>query len=268
MRASTTRSFTPAAVALCVRLRAVREARKITYRELGARTGISFAELALYESGRRAPHVENVARIIGGLHVGADEGARLLALARQVGLPDFVDADPAVHPALLLEYEHRATRITVWAPEVIPVPLQTADYVGALGGEDERVVLAASRQHVLSMRYRVLLGERAVRRLPGGCDVGRGQLRHLLDQAVPICIVPDTVRWPLPAAFACITLPPEREVVVAEHNRCHAYLTSDSAVTHYQHTLASLEEHALPERETRRLIASHVGARSRAPARA
>ncbi|GAA4532342.1 Scr1 family TA system antitoxin-like transcriptional regulator [Amycolatopsis samaneae] len=243
---------------MCVGLRAAREAQKITYRQLSARTGIPFPDLALYETGRRAPRAENVARIVGGLHLGADEGARLLDLARQVGNPDLVDADPAAHPPLLLEYEHRAAGITAWAPDVIPAPLQTPDYVEALGGEDERVVLAASRQHVLSMRYRVLLGERALRQFPAARDVRRHQLHHLLKQTVPIQVVPDTVMWPLPAAFACMTLHRERQVIVAEHNRCHAYLTSESAVAHYRHTMASLEEQALPERESRGVIAGHV----------
>ncbi|WP_410575254.1 helix-turn-helix domain-containing protein [Amycolatopsis sp. cmx-4-61] len=188
-------SSSPGCRALSASLREVREARKFGLRELARALEVDPRLLSQWELGIRVPPIEEVARILGYLRIDRATTQRILFLAQHVKDPNWLDSNPSDLPSALtgiIEYERTATKITNWAPAIVPGLLQTADYARAvltaarIGEEeaDRRLVMRLNRQKILTKREPVhlhaLVGEATLRTQVGSEDIMSDQVDHLL----------------------------------------------------------------------------------------
>ncbi len=167
-------------------------------RELARALEVDPRLLSQWELGIRVPPIEEVARILGYLRVDRAVTSRILFLAQHVKDPNWLDSNPSDLPAALtgiIEYERTATKITNWAPAIVPGLLQTADYARAIltaagtseEEADRRLVMRLSRQNILTTRepvhLKAIVGEAAFRTRVGNEDIMSDQFDHLV-QAV------------------------------------------------------------------------------------
>ncbi|WP_410643253.1 Scr1 family TA system antitoxin-like transcriptional regulator [Amycolatopsis sp. lyj-346] len=117
----------PALLALSASLRDARTSDGLGLRRLAHKLGISAQTLSLWETGKRAPAIEDVAHILGYLRVGPAEYHRVMRLRRQLDAPisiETLDVDSVGHQRAL---EELAIRTFEWAPHEIPKLLRTPD---------------------------------------------------------------------------------------------------------------------------------------------
>jgi len=191
-------SSSPGSRALSASLREVREARKFGLRELARALEVDPRLLSQWELGIRVPPIEEVARILGYLRVDRVVTDRILFLAQHVKEPNWLDSNPSDLPSALtgiIEYERTATKITNWAPAIVPGLLQTADYARAVltaariseEEADRRLVMRLNRQKILAkrepVRLNAIVGEATFRTRVGNEDIMSDQFDHLV-QAV------------------------------------------------------------------------------------
>lgn len=179
---------TPRARALAAALREARVSGGIGLRELARRINISHTLVSQWENGHRLPKTEDVATVLTGIGVSAEERARIVELARHAGESDWLTAGiPGVSQKLagVIECERTAVRITEWLPWSIPGLLQTSDYAREIIGPDEaKLTLRLARRDVLTRRQpvelRAIIGEPALRQVIGSNSVMAHQLSNLL----------------------------------------------------------------------------------------
>ena len=173
----------------------------------------SLSKLIRIENGSVGISTNDLKVLLG--HYGIVDDARieeLIALARAAKERSWwsVYSDIAT-PKLLqfVEYEAAAMITRIFEPLLVPGLLQTEEYtrefMGKLGGIYRRIVwtpwsrFAMKRQELLEQGgpppwFFFILDEGVVRRLVGGQDVMRGQIRHLIELAnrdnVTIEVVP------------------------------------------------------------------------------
>jgi transcriptional regulator with XRE-family HTH domain len=183
---------------LGARLRALREARRITGLEAGEQIRASHSKISRLEMGRTGFKVRDVDELLT-LYGVTDpaERATLLALARQSNTPGWWHIYHDVVPSWLNVYlgmEQAAILIRGYELQFVPGLLQTEGYARAVlrlatGGPDEllerRVELRMARQWILHRERPphlwVVIDEAALRRPVGGTVELRRQLRHLLE---------------------------------------------------------------------------------------
>ncbi|MFF1610946.1 helix-turn-helix domain-containing protein [Amycolatopsis sp. NPDC058278] len=189
--AASTKPGWPGVFALGIALRRTRMARRISLRVLAYRVGIHPAVLSAWELGVRAPKLEDVARLLGCLHVKKAEYQGIIEIFRQIDGPTLIEPVSDIAYPLLWHYEMTATRIFEWAPALVPNRLQTADYTQAilnnsLLSEDEasrHSLACAARPNIVngcpSGIFTFFLGEPALRSVGGTPQVMLDQLRYL-----------------------------------------------------------------------------------------
>ncbi|MEQ0560844.1 helix-turn-helix transcriptional regulator [Amycolatopsis sp. NEAU-NG30] len=181
----------PGVFALGLALRRARMARRISLRVLAYRVDIHPAVLSAWELGLRAPKLEDVARLLGCLHVKKAEYQEIIKIFRQIDGPTLIEPVSDLANPLLWHYEMTATRIFEWAPALVPNRLQTADYTQTILehsvlGEDEMsrhsLACAAHPSIVdgdLPGIFDFLLGEPVLRSVTCSPQVMLDQLRYL-----------------------------------------------------------------------------------------
>ena len=175
----------------------LREATGMTIREAAGQLEWDPSKLSRVEGMQRGIIVRDVRRLLN-LYGVTDEAQReaLFEMSRESKQRGWWQAYSDVMPseyANLIGFEAEAAEIRSYEPELIPGLLQTEDYARAIirlgrpGDTAEeisrRVGVRMTRQQVLDRDdppvMRVVLNEGAVRRLVGGPEVMRAQLRHL-----------------------------------------------------------------------------------------
>lgn len=176
-------------------LRRLRESTGLTHRQVAEHLDCSQGKISQIELGRVPVRTSDV-RLMLQLF-GADEAtaSTLLAQARESkekgwwwqytgALPPGFDT--------LLSLEADARSVSTFDIDLVPGPLQTADYARAVlaargvGTSEAEALLAVlgHRQRRLAgqgaLGIRAVVDEAALRRVVGGVDVMRAQLRHLV----------------------------------------------------------------------------------------
>jgi len=197
---------------LCAALRKARESTGFTQREVAQEMDWSLSKLIRIESGVVNVSTTDLRVLVA--HYGITDDARvqtLIALARSARhrsnwtvYSDVVSQQFLVY----LAHESSASVIRSFEPLVVPGLLQTADYARAamsretvLVNEDviqRRLELRQDRQELLlganETRLFFIVDEAVIRRVVGGADVMRGQLRRLLEliesNAITFQVVP------------------------------------------------------------------------------
>ncbi|GAB3451786.1 helix-turn-helix transcriptional regulator [Actinophytocola sediminis] len=218
-------------------------------RRVALSLGISHSTLSQWETGKRVPAAEDVARLLTVLGVAGSRYARIMEIARHARQPNWVTTGlPGISQALsgILEYERTCNRLAVWAPLFIPGLLQSGDYARALIGRrdrsiaeiESRVKLRVGRRETLTRRnapeYRAFIGEQALRQGVGGPEVMADQLRFVLKvddehENVTIQVVPigNGAHDGLSGPFELYEFPDTPPSVLLEHLRSSLFLSDD-----------------------------------------
>ncbi|MGW1024080.1 helix-turn-helix domain-containing protein [Streptomyces sp. NPDC002577] len=178
-------------------LRRLRERKGLTLEEAGARVGISKATLSRYETKEGSvkwPAVDALCREYGA---SDEERSALVELAKGAKIQGWWRslADPIPDSMnLMLTLEDEAVREDHYASMYVPGLLQTRAYAEAVHRASEMRCPESEVQHMVDIRMKrqellqreepphiwAVIDEAALRRLVGGRDVMREQLRHLL----------------------------------------------------------------------------------------
>jgi transcriptional regulator with XRE-family HTH domain len=177
-----------------------REASGLSREEAARQLEWSTSTIFRIETGRNRPQPGNVRVLLDLYGVTGPERDGLIQLARDARKPGWWHSFRDVLPnpyEVYIGLEAGAASIRDFEPTVVPGLLQTEDYArevfrsGPLEldrGEIERLIeVRMARQQVLARDDRpqlwAVIDEAVVRRVVGGPDVIRGQLRHLVDSA-------------------------------------------------------------------------------------
>ncbi|MEU4523126.1 helix-turn-helix transcriptional regulator [Amycolatopsis sp. NPDC024027] len=202
---ASTKSGWPSVFALGIALRRARMARRISLRVLAYRVGIHPAVLSAWELGVRAPKLEDVARLLGCLHVKKAEYLEIIDIFRQIDRPTLIEPFSDLANPLLWHYEMTATKIFEWAPALVPNRLQTTDYTQAILensilGEDEvsrHSLACAARPDIVDGNnpgtFTFALGEPSLRSIADSPQVMLDQLQYLQKVSelphIRVCVV-------------------------------------------------------------------------------
>jgi transcriptional regulator with XRE-family HTH domain len=186
-------------IALGAALRRLREASNLTTAEAGEAIRATHSKISRLERGRTAARQRDVADLLSLYGVtDAEERDKLLELTREASVPGWWRRYSDVMPRWLELYvglEKAASVIRTYEVQFINGLMQTRDYARAVisishaheAAEevDRRVGLRMERQRLLTQpgapELWAVLDEAALHRPPGGREMMRAQLRHLLE---------------------------------------------------------------------------------------
>ncbi|WP_342671870.1 helix-turn-helix transcriptional regulator [Actinopolyspora halophila] len=264
----------PQARALGAELRECRQRAKRSIRQLAHALGTHHMTVSRYETGDAVPDASRVADYLTALGVSDAEHERILALAHEVGEPNWLTSGvPGVEQQLttLLECERSATAITDVSPLLVPGLLQTADYTrtvmsGISSGETEkRVMLRLGRRDTITKpngpQLTAVIAEEALQQPTGGHSVMGEQLRHLLkmdeEPNISVRVLPGREQIVHPAhagPFVLYEFAKAAPIVHLEHYSSAAFLYGMRDVEAYREAVATLRELALPQDESRTIV--------------
>ncbi len=174
-------------------LRKLREHRNLTAAVVAKRLGISQPSLTRIENGRNAIRTRHVYKLCEIYEVTGTEADRLIRLAEESSRRGWWESySDVIHDwfEIYASLESDADQILLYESEFVPGIFQTPGYVRAIyyaahpeaseAAGHRMVDLRQARQHRLTDRtITALVNEGAVRRVVGGADVMRDQLRYL-----------------------------------------------------------------------------------------
>jgi len=259
----------------------LREGHGMTIRQAAGALEWDPSKLSRVEGLQRGIIVRDVRRLLD-LYGLQDEAQReaLFELARQARQKGWWQAYADVMPgeyATLIGMEAEAAEIRTWQPDLVHGLLQTEDYARAViragrpgdtaAEVDRRVEIRMTRQQILDRpdppRIRVVLNEGAVRRVVGGREVMRAQLRQLAaarDRAtVMVQVLPFTAgEHPAMASGPFDLLEfgqaADRGAVTLETMTGSLSLESDADLRQYADAFGFLQAAAQGPRETRDML--------------
>jgi transcriptional regulator with XRE-family HTH domain len=185
---------------LAMELQRRREATGMSREEVARQLEWSTSTLFRIETGRSRPQPGNVRVLLELYGVTGPERDGLIQLTRDARQPGWWHSfrDVLLNPyEVYIGLEAGAASIRNFEPIVVPGLLQTENYARATfrNGPREldrdeverRVEVRMARQKILTREDRprlwAVIDEAVVRRVVGGTEVMRGQLRHLVDAA-------------------------------------------------------------------------------------
>ncbi|GAA1988681.1 helix-turn-helix transcriptional regulator [Amycolatopsis minnesotensis] len=263
------------AKALGAWLRVCREEAGLSLREASEAADWDKSTLSRLETGKRNVSADEIAQLLGVFRVRGQVKKEIMALARTMDEPGWWGRSEGVEglpkeSVTLAEYEGMATRITNWAPLLIPGLLQTSDYTRAWlrgtgtspVGIESRVAMRAKRQQILrtSVRYVAYLGESALRARVGDAATSARQLAALREAGslgtVSIRVVPGNAGPHAGQLVTFLTLefPSAPPVVLVELLRSSIFMDEQRQTEPYFDTVTRLAEVAMSEAESARLI--------------
>ncbi|GAB3652594.1 helix-turn-helix transcriptional regulator [Actinocorallia lasiicapitis] len=167
---------------LAFQLRYLRELNGLSLTQVGQLIGCQRSTVSNQESGKRRIDMDQAAK----LDLTYKTGNLLQLLLHH--------AQTSHNPEWFKQYsmyEARATIIRIYSQMIIPLPFQTAEYMGALLADEfddvaAEIAVRQARQQALVERSEppnlwLLLEEAALEYPYGGAEVMREQLRYLLD---------------------------------------------------------------------------------------
>ncbi|MGK3207333.1 helix-turn-helix domain-containing protein [Amycolatopsis sp. MEPSY49] len=257
---------------MAVELKAQRELKQLTLREVARRADWSASKVSAWENGRRISPIDAAVYLA---HCGtrAAERARLLELTKPPGDLYWVRPyfDKLVDPMKsLIIQENLADAVVYYSPAAIPGMLQTEEYVrtcfeltGRYTTERLGVLTRArvDRQHLLQRREpprcTFFVHERALRSVVGGPDLMHEQLQNLvLTTNLPHCVIrlvpeSDPTFRVLTTTFTVMEFPEHPPVVYEETYTAGLFVDDRVAVEAFYILITRLEQVALTEEQSR-----------------
>lgn len=259
-------------------LRRLRELKGLTLEEAGARVGISKATLSRYETKEgtvKWPAVDALCREYGA---SDEERGALVELAKGAKIQGWWRslADPIPESMnLMLTLEDEVVREDHYASVYVPGLLQTRAYAEAVHRASEVQCPEREVQHMVDIRMKrqellerdepphiwCVIDEAAIRRVVGGQQVMRDQLRHLLD----MCNRPNITVQALPfstgahaaavGSFAILRGPkPELDVVYVDLLGGGLFMEKPQELDRYRLAFQYLSAQALDLESSKELI--------------
>jgi transcriptional regulator with XRE-family HTH domain len=267
-------------IALGAQLRRLREASRITPAQAGEAIRATHSKISRLERGRSAAKQRDVADLLT-LYGVTDEAEReqVLSLARQASTPGWWQQYNDILPRwfeLYVGLERAASIIRTYEVQFVHGLLQTEEYAravilianaGASAEEiDRRVSVRMKRQQLLTQpgapELWTVLDEAALRRPPGGPEVMRAQLEHLLEMTalpnVTLQIIPFDV-GPHAAAGGPFTIlrfpePDLPDLVYLEQLNSATYLDGPDQVAQYLSVMNEICVQALPKAASKEML--------------
>jgi transcriptional regulator with XRE-family HTH domain len=260
-------------------LRRLRESRGLSVSQAAEAIRGSHSKISRLEKGTvglKERDLDDLLTLYGV--IDADERAAILNLASEARTPGWWQAYSDVMPAWLKPYaglEAAASALCCYEVQSVPGLLQTPDYALALiaqGGaaSDEEITRRAElrirRQQILQgpnpARLRAIVDESALRRLAGGREVARGQLRHLIEMtghpAVTVQLLPFSAgaHRAMGGPFTVLSFaePDLNDIVYLEQLTSALYLDKKADVTYYHQVIEQLGLAAEPAGDTAKLL--------------
>jgi len=185
---------------LAMELQRRREATGMSREEVARQLEWSTSTIFRIETGRSRPQPGNVRILLELYGVTGPERDGLIQLTREARQPGWWHSFRDVLPnpyEVYIGLEAGAASLRNFEPSVVPGLLQTADYAREIfrngpieldpDGVERLVEVRLARQKILTRddrpRLWVVIDEAVVRRVVGGTEVMRAQLRHVADSA-------------------------------------------------------------------------------------
>lgn len=269
---------------LAAELRRLRAQADLTQQQAATHLGCTQAKIGRFETAKRSPSVGDVSALLDFYKVDGPERVQLVNLARDARKRGWWHSYSDVLPEWYETYvglEAEASSIHTYESEVIPGLLQTYEYAFALtkstlirADESEiarRVELRMQRQERVTGDNRLqlwaVIGEAALRRRVGGCDVLRRQLEHVLKLVelpnVTLQIMPlDAEAYPAQAGPFVILRYANQvdpDVVYLETHVGGLYLEREIEVSDYNTMMDHLRAHAIDPEGSVQFINKRIG---------
>jgi len=254
-------------------LRRHREAAGVSASAAAAEIEVGTPALSKIEAGKQSIKGTYIKLLSAMYGLPAEERGRLLELTAEADQPGWWVTYGKLVPdwfKLFLGYESYANELRTYTSELVHGLLQIPDYTRAVALSvrpestaeelDRQVDLRRERQERVTgddpPTLHVILNEAVLRRLVGGPDVMRAQIRHLIDVSdiVTIQVLPFDV-----GAHAAMTAPftmlgfeedPEMNCCYLENGRGALYLEKPADLDRYGVIFSRLADQALGTRES------------------
>ncbi|WP_223199498.1 helix-turn-helix domain-containing protein [Solihabitans fulvus] len=267
---------------MSVELRALREARKLSCKDVARALGCSESKISRMETGNRGLYADDVAAVLGFLQVPGKVRQDLLALVREGeerNWHQFQDGKLPVDWKTLIQFEDEATELRNYETLLVPGLAQTAEYAREIihgtncelsEAEVEYFVAARMTRQLILSRHRapslhLLIEETALRRPIGDAGVMQRQLQHLPMIAsrpnITLQVAPfDAGAHPgLCGPFMILDFIDQPTLAYMESHRTIAFLEEEEHVRRAKTTWAQLCAMALSAEDSIRLIADLAG---------
>src|SRR6266702_695904 len=234
------------------------------------------SNLSRMENGLQCISEVDLGSLFAAYEVTGHERGPLIRMAQRQDDPGYWETDASLtqESKTLQRLERSTTGIVDVAVWLIPELAQTADYARAVMESEDvpsghiaaRVDARLARQRIFTKdkapKLDLIVGETALRRTIGGCDVMIQQLRGLLE----IAQLPDTRLRIVPLdasgdagmhiAFSVMEFPHNRSVIYLQHPTTNLFLEQDYMIKVYRRRVARLARVTLEPAESIDLITS------------
>jgi transcriptional regulator with XRE-family HTH domain len=255
------------------RLRDLRAGR--TIQEVADALGVSPPTISRIETGARTATRRNVLALCELYGVDESRRAQLLSLAREASQPGWWQRFDDIAIDALIGLEIEAIRISSYEPCIIPWIFQLEEYSRSVIRRtspemaeavlEERVEARLTRQELLtkepSPQFWSVVDESALRRVVGGTEVMRNQLKRIAELAarpnVTVQVVPFSLgAYPgLKNPFTFLEFaPPQSPVVFVESTAGDLYLERRNDIARHEESLRHQVASALDPDSSVRLI--------------
>jgi transcriptional regulator with XRE-family HTH domain len=229
-------------------------------------------------TGRRGCTEADIGTFLGFCRVNAPERARLMALVREQNTPGWLQQHGSRLPqqlVTLIDHENKATAISVFEGAFVPGLLQTGEYARAVISRcvnvpaaevEDRVAARLARQSLFSREhpasFTFFLHEHVLRTPVGGPEVMSEQLDRLIRRSmrpyITLRVVPAAIgaHAAMTGAFRMMEFAEFKPVVYLESETSSLFLEKPEEMQAYRRILTALAETALPEGQSRDLIAT------------
>ncbi|MDR6592497.1 helix-turn-helix domain-containing protein [Saccharothrix longispora] len=267
-KTATSRLSTARSRELGEELRRIRHRARLPSAVLAESLGWSLGKLSKLETGSRGTSPWEIATLLGRCIADKPSRDRVMAIAHEPDTGTFTRPH-AGHPdslTALTLHERAAATITTYDPLTIPALAQTPAYARALTGDNDLVEARIARQKVLKPDggpVTVLhIHEVALRLVVGDRATMRDQLLHLTlmtgRPTVTAHVIPLTApAHPALAHHATLLTfdPPTRPLAYGDNGTAVVFHDHPAEVEHHQRRMRELHARALPEAQSREVIA-------------
>lgn len=246
----------------------------LTSRDAAEAVGWDEAKISNVVNGKGGADLLEIAVLLGVCRGTADETAHLLALHRESHVRGWWQQHGMRSPILLrtvVEHLKIAETLTCWHTHLVPLFLQTADYMReALSASstspmdelEERIQAQLAMQELLrrGMKCDFFVHELALHLPVGGAEVQAGQLLHLMFMAnrpnVRIRILPAAhgAHAGLAGPFAQMTFDKYEPLVWVETENSSLFSEAADAIKGYEKVIRALGDEALDEAASKTLL--------------
>lgn len=261
-------------------LRRLRASAELTREDITERTGINAATLYRIETARVRPQRRTLITLLDLYEVLDPQRGEILALSQGASVQGWLRPYHSELPeeyTAYISFEAEARAVRNYESLFIPGLLQTEDYARAVVKGvlptasskeiEQRVQARVERQAVLTkddpLQLWVIMDEAAVRRMVGGPEVMREQMRRLAAAAaephMTLQIIPFMAgaHAGMPGSFVLMSFPEveEPEIIYIDSMAGDLFLEAEVDVRRYGAIFDNLRAVALSPDDTSRLIA-------------